>query len=230
MRSCACKALCITVKIWRVDVYLATLLALLSLSGSSAALAADEEVPEPPQARMLARAYGVGALAPGADDHVEVELQLRGAAIRIDFRGEHAPDAWLTTGGRGGRAWLVSERGNYVLPVADASGPYWYDPTAPCRTIGGRCVPAPGEFIDGRLAAGWRYDKAKGPDGTTTGTLWVDTATGLLLGYRGRVGSRGQERGMRARAVRFEAVPESVFLPPQGLRQGGVKGTDAASY
>lgn len=194
---------------------------LLAWAGVAGAAPAADAAAEPPQARMLARAYGLGPLGPHAPAGapVEVELHLRGEAIRIDFRGAHAPDAWLTTRGRGTQAWLVSERGNYVLPVPDASGPYWYDPAAPCRDIGGRCTPAPGEFILGRLAAGWRYSNARGPDGTSSGTLWIDTQTGLMLAYRGRSGTRGSERGLRATQVSFDAVPATVFDHPGGLRQ-----------
>ena len=70
-----------------------------------------------------------------------------------------------------------------------------------------------------RLAAGWRYDNAQGPDGTTSGTLWIDTRTGLLLGYRGRTGNQRTERGLRVTEVTFDEVPSSLFDPPAGLRR-----------
>ncbi|MGF6418587.1 hypothetical protein ABH900_002070 [Stenotrophomonas sp. AN71] len=209
-----------TATTWLADMRVLLAAALMAVTSAPSAHAANDVDSEPPQARLLARAYGLGTLGPrAAGDDVEVEIRLRGPAIRIDFRGSNAPDAWLTTQGQRGRAWLVSESGNYTLPVADASGPYWYDPAAPCQTIGGRCSPAPGEFILGRLAAGWRYDNAHGPDGTTSGTLWIDTRTGLLLGYRGRTGNRRSERGLRVTDVSFGDVPASLFDPPAGLRR-----------
>lgn len=210
-----------TVTTWPVDLYAVACALLLAFPGAAGAASHPDAAPEPPQARMLARAYGLGPLGPNAPagTPVEVELHLRGSAIRIDFRGEHAPDAWLTTQGRGTQAWLVSERDNYVLPVPDASGPYWYDPAAPCRSMGGRCEPAPGEFILGRLTAGWRYSNADGPDGTRTGTLWIDTQTGLMLAYRGRAGISSRERGMRAAVVTFEDVASDVFELPTALRR-----------
>lgn len=209
-----------TATTWRADMQVLLASLLMAATWAVAAQSTDAADNEPPQARLLARAYGLGPLSPSSPGgEVEVEIRLRGPAIRIDFRGDNAPDAWLTTQGQRGRAWLVSERGNYTLPVADASGPYWYDPAAPCHTIGGRCSPAPGEFILGRLAAGWRYDNAQGPDGTTSGTLWIDTRTGLLLGYRGRTGNQRTERGLRVTEVTFDEVPSSLFDPPAGLRR-----------
>ena len=203
-----------TAATWRASAFV--LVALLT----SPAQAQSEAAAEPAQARLQARVYGLGPLGPkAAGDHVDVDIRLRGGAIRIDFIGDNAPDAWLLNPGTRGRGWLVSESGNYSLPVADASGPYWYDPKAPCVQLGGRCSPAPGEFILGRLAAGWRYENAlQGPDGTTSGTLWIDVQTGLMLGYRGRTGSHGRERSLRATAVSFETVPEEVFEAPSGLR------------
>ncbi|OAX54521.1 hypothetical protein [Xanthomonas graminis] len=58
---------------------------------------------------------------------------------------------------------------------------------------------------------------AQGPDGTTTGTLWLDSS-GLLLGYRGRIGTRHDERSLRVDAVSYEPVPAEAFAPPDGLR------------
>lgn len=196
------------------------------LVGTAQAQDSPATADEPAQARLSARIYGFGPLGSRqAGDHAQVELHLRGDAIRIDFVGENAPDAWLVTRGKRGQAWLVSESGNYTLPVPDASGPYWYDPKAPCIVLGGRCSPAPGEFILGRLAAGWRYENAtQGPDGTTSGTLWIDVRTGLMLGYRGRTGRSGRERSLRVTDVSFEAVPEALFEPPAGLRSPSAPG------
>lgn len=201
---------------------LAGALCLTSAPSRSQSADTAAEGPPPPQARLQGRAYGFGPLGPKqAGDSVQVEVRLRGEAIRIDFVGEHAPDAYLVAPGTRGRAWLISRSGDYRLPVADASGPYWYDPKDPCARIGGRCAPAPGEFIAGRLAAGWRYQSAtQGPDGTTTGTLWLDSS-GLLLGYRGRIGTRRDERSLRVDAVSYEPVPAGAFEPPQGLRTPG---------
>ncbi|MCC4598251.1 hypothetical protein NRY95_21525 [Xanthomonas campestris pv. phormiicola] len=201
---------------------LAGTLCLVSAPSRSQATDAAAEGPPPPQARLQGRAYGFGPLGPKqAGDSVQVEVRLRGEAIRIDFVGAHAPDAYLVAPGTRGRAWLISRSGDYRLPVADASGPYWYDPKDPCARIGGRCAPAPGEFIAGRLAAGWRYQSAtQGPDGTTTGTLWLD-GNGLLLGYRGRIGNRRDERSLRVDTVSYEPVPADAFEPPEGLRTPG---------
>lgn len=214
-----------TATTWRASALLAACLAANSALAQVPAGAAE---PEPPQARLQARAYGVGPIGPKqAGEYIQVQISLRGKSIRIDFLDDNAPDAWLVSEGRRGQAWLVSESGNYTLPVTDASGPYWYDPKAPCIVLGGRCSPAPGEFIVGRLAAGWRYEgAAQGPDGTTSGTLWIDTQTGLMLGYRGRTGRSRRERSLRVTDVVFEAVPEAEFEPPAGLRRPAAKPGD----
>jgi hypothetical protein len=204
---------------------LACALCIAAPSRAQSIDAAAAEEPAPPQARLQARAYGFGPLGPKqAGESVQVEVRLRGESIRVDFVGAHAPDAYLVNPGTRGRAWLISRSGDYRLPVADASGPYWYDPKDPCARIGGRCAPVPGEFIAGRLAAGWRYQSAtQGPDGTTSGTLWLDSS-GLLLGYRGRIGSRRDERTLRVDAVSYESVPAEAFAPPDGLRTPHTRG------
>lgn len=210
-----------TAAIWRASRVIACLASLLGGAvHAQSHNASDEPASEPAQARVQARVYGMGPLGSRqAGDYVDVVVRLRGPLIRIDFTGDNAPDAWLVNRGTRGQAWLVSATGNYTLPVADASGPYWYDPKAPCAVLGGRCAPAQGDFILGRLVAGWRYeDAAQGPDGTTSGILWIDTRTGLLLGYRGRTGRHGRERSMRVNAVSFEPISEALFEPPAGLR------------
>lgn len=222
MRWYACNPLSTKLAILTIErpilVLLASLLIAATTHPRDAAAQEQSEAAEPLQARLQARAYGVGPLGPKqAGDAALVEVRLRGDAIRIDFVGTQSPDAYLINPGTRGRGWLVSHSGDYRLPIADASGPYWYDPADPCARIGGRCAPAPGEFIAGRLATGWRYDAAQGPDGTTSGTLWLDRS-GLLLGYRGKVGNRREERSLRVDAVSFEAVPAEVVTPPEGLR------------
>ncbi|WP_369915381.1 hypothetical protein AB8810_01785 [Xanthomonas sp. NCPPB 3005] len=111
-------------------------------------------------------------------------------------------------------------RREQVFSAPTPAGPYSHDPEHSCadrRTL--RAVPR--EFIADPLAAGWRYrSAAQGPDGTTSGTLWLD-GNGLLLGYRGRIRNRRDERSLRVDTVSYEPVPADAFEPPEGLRTPG---------
>lgn len=198
----------------------ALLVVLLCGASATAAPGPAPEDPAPPQAHLQVRVGGALAWARGnTAETLQATVRLHGDAIRIEF--DDGPDAgsYLLNTGTFGRGWIVNPAGNYRLPIADASGPYWLDPQQPCAHIGGRCSPAHGEFIAGRLARGWRYERAdRGPDGTTRGTLWVDTQTGLLLGYRGSAGNGGRERTLRVTAVGFEPQPRELFELPGELR------------
>jgi len=112
----------------------------------------------------------------------------------------------------------VSRR-EQVFSAPTPAGPACTTLRIPARI--GRLRAVPREFIAGRLAAGWRYrSAAQGPDGTTSGTLRLD-GNGLLLGYRGRIGNRRDERSLRVDTVSYEPVPADAFEPPEGLRTPG---------
>lgn len=190
------------------------LAALLTATGGAPAQ------PAAVQARIEATVEGFGNLAPrGTDKPIAVTLHIGREAVRADFHFDTpGPDVYLLKHDGQPRAWWISPQGRYMIPVNDATGPYRYDLRHPCDTVQGRCSPAPGEFIAGRLARGLHYaDARRGPDGTTRGTLWIDSQTGLLLGYRGTVGNRGETRSLRVRQVSYEAPDPALLTLPGHL-------------
>lgn len=184
------------------------------------AAGAAQAQPQDIQARIEATIEGYGNLAPrGTDKPINITLHTSSDNLRVDFHFDGSgSDVYLLKRGGEPRAWWISPRGNYMIPVTDASGPYWYDVRRPCDSVQGRCSAAPGEFIAGRLAKALHYQDARnGPDGTTRGTLWIDTETGLLLAYRGTVGNRQDTRSFRARQVRYEPIDATLFAMPTQL-------------
>lgn len=181
---------------------------------------AAQAQPQDIQARIEASIEGYGNLAPrGTVKPINITLRTSSDNLRVDFHFDGGgSDVYLLKRGGEPRAWWISPQGNYMIPVNDASGPYWYDVRRPCDSVQGRCSAAPGEFIAGRLAKGLRYQDARsGPDGTTHGTLWIDAETGLLLAYRGTVGNRQDSRRFRARQVNYEPVDATLFAMPTQL-------------
>lgn len=176
--------------------------------------------PQEIQAHIEATVEGIGNLAPRSTDKpIAVTLRTSGAGLRVDFHFDSGgSDVYLLKRTGEPRAWWISMKGRYMIPANDASGPYWYDVRHPCDAVQGRCSPAPGEFIAGRLAKGLTYvDARTGPDGTTRGTLWIDSETGLLLAYRGTVGNRQENRSFRAKQVMYEAIDATLFAMPNQL-------------
>lgn len=192
------------------------LAAVLALLLAAPALAQSQGV----QARLEGTVEGYGSLAPRTTRKpIPVTLHTSAEGMRAEFHfSTGGSDAYLLKRAEEPRAWWISPKGRYMVPANDASGPYWYDLRQPCDTLQGRCFPAQGEFIAGRLAKGVRYDNARnGPDGTTRGVLWIDSQTGLLLGYRGTVGNRQDSRGFRARQVSYKPLDPALFQKPDNL-------------
>ena len=73
-----------TATTWRADMRVLLASLLMATTWAVAAQSTDASESEPPQARLLARAYGLGPLGPNAPGgEVEVEIRLRGPAIRL---------------------------------------------------------------------------------------------------------------------------------------------------
>ncbi len=184
------------------------------------ATGAVQAQPQGTQARIEATVEGYGNLAPrGTGKPIRLTVRTSAEAMRADFHFDGGgSDVYLLKRNDEPRAWWISPQGRYMIPVNDASGPYWYDPRRPCDSVQGRCTPAQGEFIAGRLAKGLNYDHARhGPDGTTRGTLWIDNETGLLLAYRGTVGNRQDSRSFRAARVSYEPVDAAAYAKPDAM-------------
>lgn len=190
--------------------------ALLAVSAAGIAQAQ----PQGMQARIEATVEGYGNLAPrGTDKPIRLTLRTAAEGMRADFHFDTgSSDVYLLKRNDEPRAWWISVQGRYMIPANDASGPYWYDVQRPCDSVQGRCTPAQGQFIAGRLAKGVNYDHARhGPDGTTRGTLWIDSETGLLLAYRGTHGNRQDSRSFRASRVDYEPLDAAAFAKPTTL-------------
>ena len=194
--------------------------ALAALALALLAAGAAQAQPRGMQARIEATVEGYGNLAPrGTDKPIRLTLRTGADGMRADFHFDSgSSDVYLLKRYDEPRAWWISPRGRYMIPANDASGPYWYDMRRPCDSVQGRCSPAPGEFIAGRLARGLNYDHARrGPDGTTRGTLWIDSETGLLLAYRGTRGNRQDSRSFRASRVSYEPLDAAAYARPDAL-------------
>lgn len=189
---------------------------LLVLLAACAVQAQSQDI----QARIEATVQGYGNLAPrGTSQAIRLTVRTSADAMRADFHfDDGGSDVYLLKRNDEPRAWWISPQGRYMIPVNDASGPYWYNPHRPCNSVQGRCTPAQGEFIAGRLAKGLNYDHARhGPDGTTRGTLWIDNETGLLLAYRGSVGNRKDSRSFRATRVSYEPIDATAYAKPDAM-------------
>ena len=72
--------------------------------------------------------------------------------------------------------------------------------------------------IAGREASGWRFRHAgtRGPDGSDSGTMWLDDQYGLLLGYHAE-DMQGHSLDWTVTTVSFERLPPELFeLPDTG--------------
>ena len=214
-----------TATAWRADPRVVA--AVLWLAASTAQAA---EPPAPVPVRLEAVIAGYAALAPQPQQGpiaVSILLDADGSQ-RVDFHfAQAAGRGYLLKPAAQSRAWWINEEAGYGLPVADASGDYWYDPQRPCAQLQARCSAAAGEFIAGRLARAIRYEDARhGPGGTRTGTLWIDSRTGLLLGYRGSLSDGRHPRSLRVREVHYGALDPHMFQPPATLRVPVDKGSN----
>ncbi|NID13999.1 hypothetical protein [Luteibacter yeojuensis] len=146
-------------------------------------------------------------------------IRQKGERIRVDIdAGSHHGTTW----GDGKTSWMVVDDQPVALPLGGKASPkpIVYDLDAPCTRMLATCSHAEGKMLLGHRAAGWAYRNAggRGPDGTDSGTLWIDKETGVLLEMRGEdVGRRHYE--WRATAVSFEPIPDGIFALPAGVQK-----------
>jgi hypothetical protein len=116
-----------------------------------------------------------------------------------------------------GRTWLLAAGSTRAQPVAHLplASALRLDPDKPCWPRGWSCLQVDDRLVSGRRASGWRYEHAglSGPDGTDSGTFWIDKETGVVLAIQGRnVAGRGVS--MQAVAIDYAPLPELVMQPP----------------
>jgi hypothetical protein len=88
----------------------------------------------------------------------------------------------------------------------------------PCRSMDISCEREGKKTIAGREAGGWRFRHAgsRGPDGSDSGTMWIDDEYGLLLGYHAE-DMQGRSLDWTVTTVSFEPLaPELFELPDDG--------------
>lgn len=191
------------------------------IATSGVAAVASDDAPHG-DVTLHAEARGIG---PVRDNEIlPLTIRLSGPHLRIDFQSKSGEDGYLLadTTADARQAWLVSRSGDVALPVP---APGWtslrLDPEAPCADMAARCEPESVDVVANRLVRKWRYRDAdgRGPDGTDTGTLWVDPHTGLLLAFKGRLAGRSDVRGYRVTAVEHTRVSPDLFELPRTLDQ-----------
>lgn len=196
----------------------APIAACLALHGALAAVAPAFSA-EP--ASITVEAGGSGSFGRDAT----LVLRAKGDALRVDMPGGggRGGGGRLLVDASDGSAWLVAPGGEVALPVARTGfEALRVDPARPCVRMQARCEPAAGDVVAGVPVDGWRYRHAggRGPDGTSSGTLWVDRESGTVLAYRGEVAGRADRREMRARTVSRLPIDDAAFLPPSDPARG----------
>ncbi|SJZ96551.1 hypothetical protein [Novilysobacter spongiicola] len=191
------------------------------IATSGVAAVASDDVPHR-DVTLHAEARGIGPVR--ETEILPLTIRLSGSHLRIDFESRSGEDGYLLadTTADARQAWMVSRSGDVALPVP---APGWttfrLDPEAPCADMAARCEPESVDVVANRLVRKWRYRDAdgRGPDGTDTGTLWVDPQTGLLLAFKGRLAGRGDVRGYKVTAVEHTPMSPDLFELPRTLDQ-----------
>lgn len=191
----------------------ATLIVAL-LGASSLPLAAQEPVFS---ATVHGVATAMGPVTDGQERKMPLTIRIRDDATRIDFIGQRGEEAYLLAVAGGQQRWLVHRATGMAFPIPGSATPLRVDPADPCATMRARCERGEGEVIAGTVVQGWRYRHAggRGPDGTERGTLWIDPASGLVLGYRGELAGQSGEREMRALSVSRQPLDPGQFDLPR---------------
>lgn len=138
--------------------------------------------------------------------------------VRMDLVMPGRPPATMVVDRISGEGWVFDPVRATGLPVQiDAVRELLVDPGAPCAQMRVTCHREPPRTLAGVTAQGWRYAGAnrRGPGGSHAGTMWVDPASGIVLGYEARTRTR-QPRRMRAASFKVEAVDGRLLeLPAQ---------------
>lgn len=148
-------------------------------------------------------------------------IYIKGARTRVDFdAGPHLRGSVLRTGDQ---AWLLRPPSHRVLPAQGVriASPVRMDTDRPCFDLGFSCQRVDDRLVAGRRANGWRYRHAgrHGPQGTDSGTFWIDAETGIVLAFDGTDLARRDYR-MEAVSMQVGELPDSLFRLPAGTTGG----------
>ena len=123
----------------------------------------------------------------------------------------------------GNAIWLINEKAKLAWPLkySTSARQYVFDPAEPCKSMDVTCEREGKKTIAGREASGWRFRHAgsRGPDGSDSGTMWIDDEYGLLLGYHAE-DMQGRSLDWTVTSVSFERLPSELFeLPASGANK-----------
>jgi len=192
-------------------------LGILAASAPIAAFAA-----ELPDVRIDAVLEGGGiARATNPGDVAAETIWIKGGRVRVDFDAGEGRRGRILRGGSG-HAWLLMSTSHRGLPADNVrlGAITRLDPQQPCRDLPFDCERVETRAIAGRQAQGWRYRYAgqAGPDGTDSGTFWLDSEHGLLLSFMAQ-DLGGRQHRMETTAIRFGDLPQETFAMPESLRK-----------
>jgi outer membrane lipoprotein-sorting protein len=146
-------------------------------------------------------------------------IYLHGNRTRLEFRSADNQGYLLRDGTA---VWLVNEKAKLAWPLkySTSARQYRFDATEPCTNLGISCEREGKKNIAGREASGWRFRHAGsgGPDGSDSGTMWIDDQYGLLLGYHAE-DMQGHSLDWTVTTVSFERLPPELFELPAGGKQ-----------
>lgn len=143
-------------------------------------------------------------------------VYLHESRTRLEFQSTDQQGYLL----RDGKAvWLIDAKDQRAWPLkyTTSARQYVYDPANPCADTGFSCERDGAKIIAGRNATGWRYRHAgsSGPDGSDSGTMWIDDEYGLLLGYHA-ADMQGRAMDWIVTSVSFDPLPADLFELPKG--------------
>lgn len=193
--------------------------ALFACMASAQAPHAQEPGPPAPTFRIEAIVEGVSPATGLADTVYGMTAYIGSERTRVDLDIPGTEDAYLLVDNDTGIGWAIGKEQDGAMPVnVDAYRELVLDPQAMCAGMRARCQPIGQRDIAGIRAQGMRYSgaRAAGPGGSDRGQMWIDPASGLVLGYDGRTRDR-QVRRMRATDVQRQELPDAMFELPAAL-------------
>ena len=144
-------------------------------------------------------------------------VYLQGSRTRLEFGGGDDNQGYILRDGSA--VWLINDKAKRAWPLkySITARQYVFDVTDPCKSIAISCERDGKKNIAGREASGWRFRHAgsHGPDGSDSGTMWIDEQYGLLLGYHAE-DLQGRSLDWTVTAVSFEHLPPELFELPAG--------------
>jgi hypothetical protein len=147
-------------------------------------------------------------------------VYLQGNRTRLEFGGGGDAQGYILRDGSA--VWLISDKVKRAWPLRYGSSTrqYVFDAADPCKSLDISCEREGKRNIAGREASGWRFRHAgnHGPDGSDSGTMWIDDQYGLLLGYHAE-DLQGRSLDWTVTAVSFERLPPGLFELPDSNRR-----------